>query len=113
MARVDGVHGPEKKPQVQFINEWSELKAAVGELRRVLDPPGSDGQSTFRLDRATVTALAFEVPRLMDAYAELWELMEGLIKAREQLEASKNDLYVPDAAEMVQGAIANPERTQR
>jgi hypothetical protein len=119
MARVDGVHGPEKKPQVQFIDEWSKLKAALNFFRDATVYDLVDGlvdYSGIELSRDAVTYranLIDQLPRLMDAYAELWELMEGLIKAREQLEASKNDLYVPDAAEMVQGAIANPERTQR
>jgi hypothetical protein len=118
MARVDGVHGPEKKPTIQFINEWPELKGALDYLRRSLeinaDRVVPDGVlPIIPVEQCQVERIVHFVPMLMDAYAELWELMEAAIKAQEKLQASKNDLYVPDAAEMVAGAIANPERTKR
>lgn len=111
MTRIDG-HGP--KPKIQFIDEWTPLKNALGGLRRALEI-NSDREvpegviKLIPLQVAEVADIVHYVPMLMDAYAELWELMEGVIKAREAQEASKGDLYVPDAAEMV----ANARRTQR
>lgn len=109
MARIDGVHGPKKKPTIGFIDEWSKLKGALYTLSEsVLVNPGTESP-VITVSREAIGVLLDQVPRLMDAYAELWELMEGVIKAREQQEASKNDLYVPDAAEMV----ANANRIRR
>lgn len=112
MTRIDG-HGP--KPKIQFIDEWSELKAGLQWFRDataydtvggLVDYIGIEFSPEYREAADRITHY---LPMLMDAYAELWELMEGVIKAREQQEESKNDLYVPDAAEMV----ANARRTQR
>lgn len=113
MARVDGAHGPVKKPTIGFIDEWSKLKGALSSIRKGLEGNAAD-KVPYLFEEpgyyaTDLEALLDQVPRLMDAYAELWELMEGVIKAREQQEASKNDLYVPDAAEMV----ANANRTRR
>lgn len=118
MARIDG-HGP--KPTIQFINEWSELKRALAHLKlaqehsdnlvaaKKVDPSVAVGYTVLGRD---IDTILYHVPVLMDAYAELWELMEAAIKAREQQEESKNDIYVPDAAELVAG-LANPGRTRR
>lgn len=104
MARTDGVHGPE--PKVEFIDDWSVLETALAELRMQRDRAASTlGGLGFKvqvlLSPESTDALLHYVPALRDAYAECFELGLNLAKAVEVQRASQNDLYVPDAGDMM------------
>lgn len=112
MTRVDGVHGPEKKPTVAFIDDWSVLKKALYTLNEsALANPGTNSP-VITVSREAIGTVLHHVPALMDAYSEAWELMNQMMQAWEQLQESKDSIYVPDAQELVAG-LANPERTRR
>lgn len=111
VARIDGVHGPERKPTIQFIDDWSKLKGALAVLRSPEAQMNSAGEMSSHWDRALADVLRY-TPMLMEAYSEAWELMNQMIAAWEKLEESKGSVYVPDAQELISG-LANPERTRR
>lgn len=101
---------PGDKPALQFLDDWSEIKAALAALDKLKNNPYS--QENYRQIVGYLGTLLFFVPVLITAYSELWDLSQVLTAAAEKLMKSRDDLYVPDAAEMVQ-EIANPRRSRR
>lgn len=94
-----------EKPALEFVNDWSELEAAVAEISSLFIR--EDGSDTEYVDilpswegEAWKAAHVIKeyVPRLLTQYASLLEmsyLLTDLVK--EQLDAApKAGLYVPD-----------------
>jgi hypothetical protein len=85
-------------------DDWTRLREAVKKLERI------DRVVTL-VDFDAIETVQVLVPKLLDAYAELWEMSMAMTQAWEKLNESKNSLYVPDATEMVQGAHLNHDGT--
>lgn len=80
-----------------MVDDWTKLLDVVDIIN-----DRSDGPIFINEDVRDI--IVEYVPRLMDRYNELLELSHVMTSAWEKLNASKNDLYVPDAEEMVQSA---------
>jgi hypothetical protein len=86
---------PEQMPVPAMADDWSQLREAM----EVLSAPRTWLNPNW--DEEAVSVVVQYVPKLLDRYAELWEMTMAMMSAWEKLNASKNDLYVPDAADMV------------
>lgn len=65
------------------VNEWAELTTAVDILKDYKNQPNDGSGSWNIVDFAD--PIIESVPRLLDAYAELWETSGAMMQAWEQL----------------------------
>lgn len=100
-------HPSKKKPEIGFAEDWTELAQIVKDLGKHTTTTGGniwdDLETVTVVDDKSLVVLKEFVPRLIEAYTELWGLTAALMKAVEDLEASKDTLYVPDASDMLKG----------
>jgi len=91
------------KAEVVIEEDWSVLAKVVENLgyhtMTYTDHGETFSEVVITLEELEI--LKAYIPRLLESYAQLWELAAGMMKAWEDLRASKDSLYVPDAEEMV------------
>jgi hypothetical protein len=77
-----------------FVNDWSELDAAVSDLASHLGCP----EDECIIDRDSIKVIKDYVPRLLTQYAKLVELSFALTEGWEQYVTLQgpSGLYVPD-----------------
>lgn len=88
-------------------DDWTALRQSVQDLKELMEEDGQDGRmlSSFGdIDEADVFLIVTLVPKLLDAYADLWELSIALTKAVEQWksEGQGGKLLVADEHEVRQ-----------
>ena len=84
------------EPKVEFVQDWTDLLEAANGFYRSETP-------FWTIDAEQAAIIHDYVPKLIQAYTELWGLTSGLMAAWEQLQVSKDSLYVPDASDMMKG----------
>jgi hypothetical protein len=92
--------GKVTEPKIELKNDWTKLKEAVDSFQGQLSDywlihgVGCDGPDS---DLKHLTTIVETVPKLLDAYAELWELSMNLAAAWEQERAgiSPAGLVIP------------------
>lgn len=89
---------------LEFVNDWTELEAAVLELKEILDghtacdPDHCDIGTDMMSFRPEAEAIITYVPRLLTQYANLVELSFALTEGWEQYASLQkpSGLYLPD-----------------
>ena len=89
------------EPKVEFVQDWTDLLEAVHTLHEA--GIGGDFRESSCQSMEVLETVIEYVPKLIEAYTELWGLTSGLMAAWEQLQVSKDSLYVPDASDMMKG----------
>lgn len=89
------------KPKAEFVQDWTALLEAVKGIQE--GAAGGAYWETDGLQLAHLETVVKYVPKLIEAYTELWGLTSGLMAAVEGQKASADTLYVPDAAEIARG----------
>lgn len=88
--------------EIEFVNDWSELEAAVAAIREDLHHPGTCDNSLCQTCRGwyskELSVFAEYVPRLLTQYANLVELSFALTEGWEQYASLQGPtgLYLPD-----------------
>lgn len=88
--------------QLEFVNDWSELEAAVARLAVLAGADFVDLQRGYNQDEdddfAAMACVAKYVPRLLTQYASLVELSFALTEGWEQYATLQGPtgLYLPD-----------------
>jgi len=99
-ARPSATPPPERQsrtPTIPGEDDWSKLRAAAAGFYRSPTP-------YWKIDAEEASIIVDYVPRLIDAYAELWEISQALLASVEQWKAqgSGGQLLVADGGEVRQ-----------
>jgi hypothetical protein len=89
---------------LEFVNDWSELEAAIAELKEILnghaecDPDYCDIDVDLLAFKPAAEVINTYVPRLLTQYAKLVELSFALTEGWEQYATlqAPSGLYLPD-----------------
>lgn len=92
----------QKQGTITAVDDWTALREAVNNLSEsILYTVMAPGHECV-VKISDIETISEYVPKLLDAYAECFELSLAMTKAWEDWQASKDSLYVPDAEDMVQ-----------